>query len=219
MRAVFIRHGQSTGNIGIPCHDQSLIELTETGWQQARDVAANWIAAPDLIVTSPYLRAQQTAQPTIERFSKVPVEVWPVQEFTYLQPDRWNGTLSVERMPHIERYWSEADPEYCDGRGAESFANLLRRAETALRRLETLPDGTLVYIFSHGQFVQAVRSLVIEQEKTEREKMPGFWNKGKAAISNAELVSFLKEIDGWRHEAETSSLEAGGINIVAKRDA
>ncbi|MBX4390115.1 hypothetical protein K4H03_28970, partial [Mycobacterium tuberculosis] len=57
----------------------------------------------------------------------VPVEVWPIAEFTYLQPARWNGTRSAERMPHLERYWSAADPDYCDGEGAESFATLLRR--------------------------------------------------------------------------------------------
>ena len=208
MRAVFIRHGQSTGNVGTPCDDLSLIGLTVKGWEQARGIAANWIATPNLIVTSPYLRAQQTAQPTIQRFPDAIVEVWPVQEFTYLQPDRWNGTLSVERMPHIERYWTEADPEHCDGIGAESFANLLSRAETALRRLDTLPDVTLVYIFSHGQFIQAVRSIVIDQEKTEREKMRNFWNKGKAAISNAELVSFAKTLEGWRYDADISSLQA-----------
>src|ERR1700721_563148 len=113
MRAVFIRHGQSTGNVGTPCHHLSLIGLTVKGGEQARGIGANWIATPNLIVTSPYLRAQQTAQPTIQRFPDAIVEGWPVQEFTYLQPDRWNGTLSVERMPHIERYWTEADPEHC----------------------------------------------------------------------------------------------------------
>lgn len=55
-----------------------------------------WIAASDVIVISPYLRSQQTAQPTIEWFPGGVVEVWPVQEFICLQPDRWNGTLSVE---------------------------------------------------------------------------------------------------------------------------
>jgi broad specificity phosphatase PhoE len=97
MRATFIRHGQSTGNVGIPCEDLSLQELTEKGRQQAREVATNWTQTPDLIVTSPYLHAQQTAQPTIERFPSVPVEVWPIQEFAYLEPSRWNGTLSAER--------------------------------------------------------------------------------------------------------------------------
>lgn len=112
MRAIFIRHGQSTGNAGIPCHDLALLELTELGWRQSREAAASWTETPDLIVTSPYLRTQQTAAATIERFPNVPVEVWPIQEFTYLQPSRWNGTLSSERMPHIERYWAAADPEF-----------------------------------------------------------------------------------------------------------
>ena len=67
MRAIFIRHGQSTGNAGVPCHDLGAIELTELGQEQAREVAASWIEAPALIVTSPYTRTQQTAAPTIAR--------------------------------------------------------------------------------------------------------------------------------------------------------
>ncbi len=31
MRAIFIRHRQSTGNAGIPCNDLALLELTELG--------------------------------------------------------------------------------------------------------------------------------------------------------------------------------------------
>ncbi len=188
MRAIFIRHGQSTGNAGIPCHDLSGIELTELGRRQSREVTASWAEAPELIVTSPYIRTQQTAAPTIERFPNVPVEVWPIQEFTYLQPSRWNGTLSAERMPHIERYWAEADPEFCDGEGAESFSTVLRRAEAALERLAAMPEGALVYVFSHGQFIQAVRSLVVDAGMSDREKMKKFWRKGEPpAIGNAEL--------------------------------
>lgn len=37
MRAVFVRHGQSTGNAGVPSHDLASIELTELGWRQARE--------------------------------------------------------------------------------------------------------------------------------------------------------------------------------------
>lgn len=40
MRVIFIRHGQS------------------------REVTASWAETPDLIVTSPYIRTQQTAAPT-----------------------------------------------------------------------------------------------------------------------------------------------------------
>ena len=160
MRAVFIRHGQSTGNAGIPCDDLAAIELTELGWQQAREVAASWTERPTLIVTSPYVRAQQTAEPTRERFPEVPVEVWPIHEFTYLDPARWNGTLSAERRPYIDRYWQEANPDFCDGDEAESFSMLIQRAEGALLRLVSMPEEALVFLFCHGQFMQAVNLLI-----------------------------------------------------------
>ena len=199
LRAVFIRHGQSTGNAGIPTDNLGLLELTELGWRQSREVAAGWIETPSLIVTSPYLRTQQTAAATIERFQDVPVEVWPIQEFTYLQPSRWNGTSSSERMPAIERYWIKAVPRYCDGEGAESFATLLQRAKTALDRLKAMSEDALVYVFSHGQFIQAVRSLVIDFELTDRQKMRKFWGKGSPAIGNAELVELSVEEGVWCH--------------------
>jgi len=202
MRAIFIRHGQSTGNAGIPCHDLGLLELTELGWRQSREVAANWTETADLIVTSAYLRTQQTAAATIARFPNVPVEVWPIQEFTYLQPSRWNGTLSLERMPYIERYWSDADPEFCDGEGAESFSALLHRARAALDRLEVLPATSLVYVFSHGQFIQACRSLVIDFKLSDQEKMQKFWGKGSPAIANAERIEMEWGEGNWTLQDE-----------------
>jgi broad specificity phosphatase PhoE len=128
----------------------------------------------------------------------VPVEVWPIEEFTYLQPARWNGTRSAERMPHLERYWSEADPDYCDGEGAESFGTLLRRCEAALARLAAMPPASLVYVFGHGQFIQAARAIVADTHMDERAKMRAFWRKGEPpAISNAQRVGFHWQGDRW----------------------
>jgi probable phosphoglycerate mutase len=42
MRAIFIRHGESTGNAGIPSNDLSQIALTERGYAQATSVAEAW---------------------------------------------------------------------------------------------------------------------------------------------------------------------------------
>jgi broad specificity phosphatase PhoE len=199
MRVTFIRHGESTGNAGIPCNDLALLELTENGWRQAREVAASWTAVPDLIVTSPYLRTQQTAQPTIERFPEVPVVVWPIQEFTYLEPSRWNGALSATRRPHIDAYWKAADPEFCDGPGAESFATLLRRAEDALARLREVPADSQVLVFSHGQFIHAVRMVVLYPEATDKQRMLHFWRAdGMPAVQNAELVELERTEASWQ---------------------
>ncbi|WP_010165390.1 histidine phosphatase family protein [Sphingomonas sp. PAMC 26617] len=207
MRATFIRHGQSTGNAGIPCYDLATIELTGKGWNQARQVATDWIETPSLIVTSPFLRTQQTAAPTIERFPNVPVEEWPIEEFTYLQPSRWNGTLAADRAPHLVRYWGQADPAYCDGDDAESFGALLRHAEAALGRLAALPSPSPVYVFSHGQFIQAVRAVVTETELDDRGKMLRFWRKGEPpAIGNAELVEFEWLDARWQHRHARTSV-------------
>ena len=199
VRAVFVRHGQSTGNVGVPCHDLALIELTEFGRQQAQAVADGWSETPDLIVTSPYLRTRDTAAPTIARFPDTPVEVWPIQEFTYLQPSRWNGSASAARRPYLVNYWKVGDPAYCDGEGAESFSTLLRRAEAALGRLAALPASSLVYVFSHGQFIQAVRAVVTLSELDDAAKMRGFRDRDEPRVANAERVAFLAQGGEWVH--------------------
>lgn len=175
MRVVFIRHGESTGNIGVPSFDLSKVELTALGHDQAARTGAAWDQAPKLIAMSPYLRTQLTAQPTIDRFPHVSVEVLPMEEFTYLEPSRWNGTSRTERLPYIERYWQTADPTYRDGPGAESFDTLLGRVDRTLARLQELPPYTLVYAFSHGQFMQAVRVSLLYADWTSQQKMAHFW--------------------------------------------
>lgn len=175
LKVVFVRHGESTGNAGVPCFDLSRLELTTTGRDQAERTAASWERPPTLIVMSPYLRTHQTAEPTIKRFLDVPVEILPMEEFTYLEPSRWNGTSRQVRLPHIEAYWSTADPGHCDGPGAESFKTLLGRVERTLQRLEQLPANALVYAFSHGQFMQAVRHSLLNSTWTAQQQMAAFW--------------------------------------------
>src|SRR3546814_14412882 len=157
MRAIFIRHGENTGNAGVPCHDLATIALTERGHEQARAVAASWTQAPALIVTSPYTRTRQTAAPTIARFPGVPVEVWPIAEFPYLQPARWNGTRSAERMPHLDRYWSAADPDYCDGEAAERSTTLPLPCEAAPAPPAPMTAASLVHVLGLGVLLQPAR--------------------------------------------------------------
>lgn len=174
MRATFIRHGQSQANIGLACPDFRLIELTPEGHAQAKALAAAWAAEPTLIVHSPFVRTQQTAAPTIRRFPQVPVEIWPVQEFCNLTPARFNGTTYPERAPFVEAFWDRCDPAYIDGHEAESFSQLLARARATLDRLTAFPPSADVLIFSHGFFMNAVRSLLQFSANTHRDLMLQF---------------------------------------------
>jgi broad specificity phosphatase PhoE len=63
VRVWLIRHGQSESNAGLPSTDWRAIPLTTLGRRQAEHVAGVFADPPQFIVTSPYLRASQTAQP------------------------------------------------------------------------------------------------------------------------------------------------------------
>ena len=87
-----IRHGQSTANAGLPSADYEEVPLTALGHRQAREVARRVERQPDLLIVSPFLRAKETAGPIRERWPGSLCEVWPIQELTYLSPERCRGT-------------------------------------------------------------------------------------------------------------------------------
>lgn len=95
MRLVCIRHGESIANAGAATTDPLSIGLTEAGHSQASEFARSWLEPPALFVISPAARAYETAVPVLQRFPRVPVERWPVEEFTYLSPRRCAGTAGL----------------------------------------------------------------------------------------------------------------------------
>lgn len=168
-----IRHGQSVANAGLPTTDQNSTPLTERGHQQAQHVAQFFTAAPDLIVTSPYLRTVETAAPTRARFAHVPHEEWPVQEFTYLHPERYHNTTMENRRPHVHHYWELADPQYRDGGTAESFDDLLGRL-TELERLLVACPAPFTAVFTHGIYMRAFLWHWLLGPERGRERMSAF---------------------------------------------
>jgi len=149
-----IRHGQSTANIGVWSNDPNGILLTERGSVEAQAIADKIIQRPTLIISSPMQRALQTAAPTMKKWPDVPMEIWPIQEFTYLSPTTYQNTLVVERKNLVPNYWKRANPLYCDGDQCESFSNFIQRVEAFQKDLLT-KHGFLV-IFGHAQFFKAL---------------------------------------------------------------
>jgi broad specificity phosphatase PhoE len=154
-----IRHGESAANAGKASLDHASIPLTPKGIEQARLVAKSFAKAPDLIVASPFSRAQVTAMATVAAFSSVPFETWPIHEFTYLEPARCVNTTVAQRRDWVEEYWSRSDPAFTDGEGAESFLDFISRAQAFLHKLAEHPGDDLA-VFSHGQFINAVAWLI-----------------------------------------------------------
>jgi probable phosphoglycerate mutase len=195
-RIILVRHGQSVANAGGIPPDHITNPLTELGHAQAKAFAEKFDCVPTFFLVSPFLRARQTAEPLLQRFPAVPVEEWPIQEFTYLEPVRHNGTNEEQQMPHIQEYWERGDPSYVDGPGAESFTMFLDRARAAIGRLVRMAPGGCVVAFTHGLLMQAFRLVTLFPDATDAELMSNFRRfHFDNFIENTETVE-LELVDG-----------------------
>ncbi len=147
-----IRHAQSTANAGLPTESPAASPLTDLGHEQATLLAHSIDQAPDLIVTSPYARTLQTAQPLLDRYPHSAHETWSVQEFNYLNASKYQGTSSAERRPASQAYWEALDPNYEDGPGAESFVAFMVRVTAFVENIKARDGRTIV--FTHGKFIR-----------------------------------------------------------------
>jgi broad specificity phosphatase PhoE len=197
LQALFIRHGQSAANIGAWIGDFAEIPLTPLGEQQAELLAARWDFTPTHIITSPYLRARQTAAPTIARFPTVPVEAWDIYEFTFWDRAHWSPSTPEDAREEVALYWRLADPDRHQA-GAESFRDLSNRAEDTLRRLQAFPNPGKVLLFSHGHFMQALRQLLRFPHWTLAERMLNFRTYDETnKVRNAEIITTERRDQSW----------------------
>lgn len=160
MREIWwVRHAESVANAGEKTDGSALIPLTRDGKERAAAWAAGCARSPDWIVSSPYLRALETAAPLRVLHPAAKFEEWPVQEFTFLDESRCRQTTTEQRRPFVARYWESCLPDYVDGPGAESFAQFFRRILSTLDRLRAL-DSSFTIVFSHEHVMRAVAWLM-----------------------------------------------------------
>ena len=155
----FIRHAESVANAGARTREAPTYPLSELGFRQAEQFAAALPAEPDLIVVSPYVRAQQTADFAIRRFPNARIEEWPVQEVQYLDPALCVDTTQDERNALADAYWERCDPHHA-APDAESFTGFIARAADALHRLSKRSEK-MTFIFCHGRMMDALAWLNI----------------------------------------------------------
>ncbi|MCB8988624.1 MAG: histidine phosphatase family protein [Ardenticatenaceae bacterium] len=167
----FIRHGQSESNADLRTSHPAESALTPRGYEEARQIAAAIPHPPDLFVVSPFLRARQTAVPTLSQFPHVPVETWPVYEFVYLDPAHYKNTTGSERWPLARAFWERNDPQFLSSPDAESFAALMERV-TAVRAQCQARREAFIVVFSHGLFLRALLlTLILDRAEATPEFM------------------------------------------------
>jgi len=153
-----IRHGESKGNAGERTKNTKVNPLSNRGWREARKLGHylnDNAPKPGLIVISEFKRTVQTSTPYRDLNDNIPVEEWPVQEFTYLSGVKYANTCEAERIPKRNEYWEQNDPYYHDDENSESFVDFYIRANEMIEKAYLCPHDFII-IFTHGMFSKMI---------------------------------------------------------------
>jgi len=208
---LLVRHGQSLANVAFPAADKDgLLEaevsgrdaevpLTEYGRAQAAALG-EWIGdrpedeLPQVVITSPYLRARETWRIAAEKSGVALPE--PTTDDRLV--DRLLGDLEMltraavtQRFPGEAQRRAEAGEYRYTPPGGESFADIEVRLGSFLDDLHRDHAGQRVIVVAHDAVVLMMRA-VIEQlswdKVLEAERAAG-------SVRNASLSRFV-EVDG-----------------------
>ncbi|MCD7829482.1 MAG: histidine phosphatase family protein [Clostridiales bacterium] len=152
MKLYVTRHGETAWNRRDVVCGRTDLPLTERGLAQAEELAERAAQTDiDLILTSPLLRARQTAQAVARRIgAEVIVE-----------------PLLIEQDFGVFEEGSRFDPDYQDYRqnffrrfpgGGESVVMVASRGYTLLRALPERYPGKTPLLVSHGAFCRALHT-------------------------------------------------------------
>lgn len=145
----FVRHGESELNFKRIFAGQIDTPLTDKGRAQARAVGATAKDYDfDLIVSSPLIRALETAQIIAKAIG------YPTEEIIV------NGVFKEHDMGSLAgKSWdgySEFENGFTD---MESWDELLKRAKSGLDFLKSQPEDTILLV-GHGAFARALATII-----------------------------------------------------------
>ena len=174
----FVRHGESASNAApgaMALPGNSGDRLTERGFEQARAVAERLgEAGATRILTSPLLRARETADVIAERLE---LPVTELEELRELRESEGFGELSLDDQRL--RRWSVWMAEHGDDpdhsfRGGEPFNEIMGRVQVVQERL--VADGAeSVIAVSHGIFMRFFLMRVVFGREFRPSRVRSLW--------------------------------------------
>ena len=177
MKIYVARHGQTEWNVLCKVCGRTDLPLTERGLEQARALALEAEKCNlDIIIASPMLRAQQTAQAVAERcgLNVLTDERLIEQDYGECEGlDRLDPTFLSCKRNFATRY-----------PGGESMLDLAHRVYGFLEDLKVKYPGKTVLLVCHGGVMRSIRSYF---EDMTNEEYFGF------SADNAKLLCYETE--------------------------
>ncbi len=179
-----VRHGRAGGNARhILNGTRRDTPLTQKGRAEARALGRGWKERPDIVFTSPLMRARQTAHYFEKRYGLAAIRLGLLSE---QDCGDWSGHSMLKLVKeHPERFFP-----YEDGRrshflktvpGGESWNDVLGRARRFLAWVRKAHPGKRILVVSHGVFDIACASLLSGIEP------PRLW---ECRLKNADWMRF-----------------------------
>jgi broad specificity phosphatase PhoE len=204
-----VRHGESTGNVAdTRAHDSRAealdldlrdadVPLTENGRDQAHALAA-WLhdapqaARPTFAVSSPYLRASDTAELAVRPLGLDVVLDERLRERDLGRFDGLTGIGIRARFPEEADRRAKIGKFYYRPPGGESWADVVLRVRSFLRDVAVVADAARVWVFTHEAVVMAHRYVL--EGLTEEQALEA--SRGRR-IPNASRTVFVREGTGY----------------------
>jgi broad specificity phosphatase PhoE len=228
---VVVRHGESMGNVAAAAaHEADAevievgqrdadVELSDVGRDQARALGAGLRTLladdrPTQVWSSPYVRAQQTAELSLaEAGADLPVLV------DERLRDRELGILDLLTTKGVQnRYPLEAERRRWLGKfyhrppGGESWADVVLRIRSFVSDLEAVPDGTRALVVCHDALVLSFRYVCQRLDEAQVLAIGA-----ETPVLNVSITQLVREPDlHWRLDRfnDVRHLEAADIPIT-----
>jgi len=182
-----VRHGQSAGNVardaaheaGLSVIDIALrdvdVPLSELGLEQAAALG-RWFAAlpeaerPEVVLSSPYVRARQTAKAICEasgvtEAARQPVVDERLREREFGVFDRLTANGIRQKHPDLAEHRSLLGKFYFRAPGGESWADVILRLRSALDTISLHHADRRVLIVCHQVVVLCLRYVLEELDE------------------------------------------------------
>lgn len=208
-----VRHGESTANVAASSAERDLadlidvaereadVPLSDLGRRQAESLGRRLSELgederPDLVITSPFLRARQTAE----------IATAGLQVRTRVDErlrDRDMGVLDLHTAHGIRSAFpDEAERRRRHGKfyyrppGGESWTDVALRLRAVLREIEQDAPGRRIILFAHDVVVTLVRYVLEDLDEAAIAEAAA-----KSPIANASISSWQRRDGVWHAEA------------------
>lgn len=185
----FVRHGESEYNVKSLIQHHA-VDLTNDGLKQAEFVARRFKNIPiDIIVSSPMLRTQKTAEIISKKIGKKIVfeksfeeRKRPTEfEGLHYEDENW---LKVDKQ--IKENFNDPRWRYSD---EENHHDLVKRATNAIKFLEEREEGNILVV-THGMILKYIIATMVFKEKLTDEIFIPFYKFFKTKNTGITLVTY-----------------------------